>query len=60
MSQELKILQKVNRSKLVKLDGFCISSEGKSYLSMSMQIMTLLMPGYMVLNLFRTKLLLLI
>ncbi|GLJ14748.1 hypothetical protein SUGI_0239040 [Cryptomeria japonica] len=32
ISQELKILQKVNHSNLVKLEGFCIGSEGKSYL----------------------------
>jgi len=32
ISQELKILQKVNHTNLVKLEGVCISSEGQSYL----------------------------
>ncbi|KAH9314971.1 hypothetical protein KI387_023598 [Taxus chinensis] len=32
VSEELKILQKVNHSNLVRLEGFCINSEGQSYL----------------------------
>jgi len=32
ISQELRLLQKVNHTNLVKLEGFCISSEGQSYL----------------------------
>ncbi|XP_057832765.1 serine/threonine receptor-like kinase NFP isoform X1 [Cryptomeria japonica] len=32
VSEELKILQKVNHSNLVRLEGFCISSEGQSCL----------------------------
>ncbi|GLJ06722.1 hypothetical protein SUGI_0046250 [Cryptomeria japonica] len=32
VSEELKILQKVNHGDLVKLEGFCISTEGKSFL----------------------------
>jgi serine/threonine protein kinase len=32
ISQELEILQKVNHTNLVKLEGVCISSEGQSYL----------------------------
>uniref|UniRef100_A0A0C9RL02 TSA: Wollemia nobilis Ref_Wollemi_Transcript_12964_2687 transcribed RNA sequence n=1 Tax=Wollemia nobilis TaxID=56998 RepID=A0A0C9RL02_9CONI len=32
VSEELKILQKVNHSNLVRLEGYCISSEGQSCL----------------------------